>query len=56
MQYVIKHEGCRQMALQAKKSDVTYFEKNNFQWLAKKNDVPDSLSSFRTFGHHSSLF
>ena len=27
MQYVIKHKGCRQMALKAKKSDVTYFEK-----------------------------
>ena len=26
MQYVIKHKGCRQMALKAKKSHVTYFE------------------------------
>ena len=36
-------------------SDVIYFEKNDFQWLAK-NDAPDSLSSFLTFGCHSSLF
>ena len=36
MQYVIKHKGCRQMALKAKNSDVTHFEKNNFPLLAKK--------------------
>ena len=36
MQYVIKHKGCRQMALKAKNSDVTHFEKNDFPLLAKK--------------------
>ena len=35
MQYVIKHKGCRQMALKAKNSDVIYFETNNFPLLAK---------------------
>ena len=49
MQYVIKHKGCRQMVLKAKKSDVTYFEKMIFHFWQKTFSVPACLLSCLTF-------
>ena len=56
MQYVIKYKGCRQMALKAKKSDVTYFEKMIFHFWQKTFSVPACLLSCLSFGHLASLF
>ena len=61
MQYVIKQKRCRQMALKAKKSDETFFEKNYFPLLAKTVSVLVSvlasvLANLPHFFRHFEMF